>query len=998
MARLHPDQAVRLDRCIAQLGDASDAPACAQALQALQNFYEGTSSLIPILGEQRHGLFPALVRLLETGCEVLLSLQVMEALLRACNANCKAVLRVRGTVPALVGALAQASGGARGSAAHGASDTAGLALSVCAIIRVLVRYRPALRADLITAEGAEVLAAVLRSTVRGSGSGEEHDSDMALQTVLQLAVELTAGDVIVQDILRECGCLGDLVEVLLTKLRLHMGLEPEPEPEAGARSLGAPIALSAASVADLCLCIGTLVADNDASRRTVLARPEAVEILHAGWGGATLEQLDGEGAGVAVRHALTVLLVKLLSEAGPADADAPAESGANVPRLVEGLPDGASEGLRGAFSAYHCFCEGVRQTQRFHYDDEARQEALRTMQAQLEAQPASAHLFAHVTGSIQMLVNSFNNIDQTVLAYACLLAHKLFTVSDAAQLLFCREGGLAALYECLHDYDITVRTLVLKLLTVLASNYELPTRQDMVSVESGGLLPRLIGLLQEYGEPDTDDVDLAVAEAACGLLSHLVLYEPVSPETSGSLTSAAASMLEISLSELEDLAAARGHETPMSARRRGSVSSVGSMSARGSPGGSGERQVLTNMLIVGDSHLGDSKLQCPQPPLGFLLQKLCLILSTIAYQDAGCQARLLQCGIFDLVFEMLASPGLRGYGDDLAALMSALTLLVNAVDKNAAVQDALCNPDKARTIVMLLQPTRSSSSGCSELQGLAALLIGHLCLNHHANKMLYGSRPSLDLLLGLLGSVSDHGEMVRDQKGSDGVHAAVSHDDDGLPSGFDDVQYRAGSHLNGSGSVPPEQMALGALMALINLSHQNGAVNGVLAELAVVEVVMGHLASTQTEVRKAATLFLAGLVAADKSHGEFTTNPHSTLISGDISDRLPAVAARAIADYVHPAGAVDGVELLLCNLSDDDDADDLSQHSFLVLSNMETTAADRMVSSTERYLSALPSAEPLGGHVGRMGGTPNENLLFPAEPESAELLDALGHSELCTRL
>jgi hypothetical protein len=894
-ARLDAGQEERLSHTVGALSNAGDAPACAQALQALQNFYEGSPSLIPILGTQRYGLFPALVNLLEAGCEVLLSVQVMEALLRACNANCKALLRVRGTVPALVGALAQANGGGRAGFSRSDGENAALAVSVCASIRVLMRYRPALRADLITAEGAEVIAAVLRSMVR-RGSVEEAEAvecDMALQTVLQLAVELTAGDAVVQDTLRECGCLDDLVEVLIMVLRLHMGLEPEPEPEAGSRPGGPPVALSAAGVADLCLCIGTLVADNDASRRTVLARPEVVQILYAGWGGATLEQLDGgQSADVAVRHALTVLLVKLLSEAGPADADAPAESGAsgaNVPRLVEGLPDGASEGLRGAFSAYHCFCEGVRQTQRFHYDDDARQEALQAMQAQLDLQPASAHLFAHVTGSIQMLVNSFNVIDQTVLAYTCLLAHKLFTESDAAQLLFCREGGLAALYECLHDYDITVRTLVLKLLTVLASNYELPTRQDMVSVESGALLPRLITLLQEYGQPDTDDVDLAVAEAACGLLSHLVLYEPVSPEISTQITTAAASVLEIGLSELEELAAARGHETPMSARRRGSVGSTGQpMSARGSPGESEERQVLTNMLIVGGSQLGESRLQCPQPPVSLLLQKLCLVLSTVAYQDAGCQIQLLQSGIFELVFELLSTPGLRAnYADDLAALMSALTLLVNAVDKNAAVQDSLCDANKAQAIVQLLQS--APSGGNSELQGLAALLIGHLCLNHHANKMLYGSRPTLELLLSLLGSVAEHGDVNEgERKGSDGVRAAVSHDDDGLPSGFDSVQYSSGRDRGMmAGAVPPEQMALGALMALINLSHQNGAVNTALAELAVVEVVMEHLASTQNEVRKAATLFLAGLVAADKSH------------------------AHAIAAYVHPAGAVDGVELLL---------------------------------------------------------------------------------------
>ena len=59
-----------------------------------------------------------------------------------------------------------------------------------------------------------------------------------------------------------------------------------------------------------------------------------------------------------------------------------------------------------------------------------------------------------------------------------------------------------------------------------------------------------------------------------------------------------------------------------------------------------------------------------------------------------------------------------------------------------------------------------------------------------------------------------------------------------------------------------------------------------------------------------------------------------------------------------------------------------------------------MVASTERYLGALPSAEPLGGHAARLGGDSQETVggLTAAEPESSELLELLGHSELCTRL
>ena len=75
------------------------------------------------------------------------------------------------------------------------------------------------------------------------------------------------------------------------------------------------------------------------------------------------------------------------------------------------------------------------------------------------------------------------------------------------------------------------------------------------------------------------------------------------------------------------------------------------------------------------------------------------------------------------------------------------------------------------------------------------------------------------------------------------------------------------------------------------------------------------------EIRKAATLLLASLTEQNE------------------------LSCVQIMKYLHPDGAVDGIELLLCNLSDDDNEDDLSQHSFLVLSNMKHTAAARYTPS-----------------------------------------------------
>jgi len=226
------------------------------------------------------------------------------------------------------------------------------------------------------------------------------------------------------------------------------------------------------------------------------------------------------------------------------------------------------------------------------------------------------------------------------------------------------------------------------------------------------------------------------------------------------------------------------------------------------------------------------------------------------------------------------------------------------------------------------------------------------------------------------------------------VRAEVEHDENGVPSGVAGVEYSSRARTGA------EERAMGALMALINLSHHQVAVSNELVSLLAVSAAMDHLTSPSYEIRKAATLLLAGLTAANER------------------------SAEEIVSFVHPDGAVDGIEMLLCNLSDDDAEDDLSQHSFLVLSNMKHTAANRyapcsilrlynvswragftgrlawlfyadtgwvayrgrMCGSVERYLSALPSAEPTSLRPG--GG-----LLG-----SSKLLDDLGHVEICTRL
>ena len=58
---LRADEEARIERCVAALADEQEPAACGEALRALQNFCEGTPTLIPTLGTARFGLLPALV-------------------------------------------------------------------------------------------------------------------------------------------------------------------------------------------------------------------------------------------------------------------------------------------------------------------------------------------------------------------------------------------------------------------------------------------------------------------------------------------------------------------------------------------------------------------------------------------------------------------------------------------------------------------------------------------------------------------------------------------------------------------------------------------------------------------------------------------------------------------------------------------------------------------------------------------------------------------------
>ena len=608
---LTKEESAKLALAVERVDSARDEQTCVEALRVLLHFCDGQPTIIPALGSKHVRLIPVLVRLLGSGAKELEAvLELLEVMLHACRVNCKAVLRVRGSVAALTAAL--------NTIVVRPTTAGGVLPKICTILRTLVRHRPALRGELMDAEAASVVAAVIATLGRML--------DVDLQPILQLAAELAGDDPSIQDALRENGCLGELIALLSVELQMMLGTNPPPSDAAAAGRL-----------TELCLCIGSLVAENEVSRHRILSG-DILEMIFAAWGSATRGGADP----------LTVLLVKLISEpvdgvdeydsggggsSGTNSADALWNSAAAQLVGDNGALDSgiAQSSLRLSFSAYHSFCLGVNQIRRFHYDDEVVAGALAAMTRQVSSVPQSGHLFAHVAGSIRMLVNSFNVVDEKVLANACILAHRLFLESDGTQLLFCREGGLEALYESLHDYDVTIRTLVLKLLTILASNYDLPTRLDMVQ---SGLLPRLVDILGGFLDPEQEDVDLAVAEAACGLLTHLVVFAPAADAVSTKLVAVGTEILEYSSEQLRrelDEAAAGGAPAGEGTPKATPV-------ARTRSGGSGGQ----NALYVGTMKIVDEGPQflearlravCPQPPMAALVQGLCLIMANMAYQD-----------------------------------------------------------------------------------------------------------------------------------------------------------------------------------------------------------------------------------------------------------------------------------------------------------------------------------------------------------------------------
>eukprot|EP00741_Cyanophora_paradoxa_P018844 tig00021098_g18190.t1 len=274
-----------------------------------------------------------------------------------------------------------------------------------------------------------------------------------------------------------------------------------------------------------------------------------------------------------------------------------------------------------------------------------------------------------------------------------------------------------------------------------------------------------------------------------------------------------------------------------------------------------------------------------------LTEAVCLALNNLVYRHTAAQDDVRALGGLDACVAYLAAPK----DDDLT--LSALTLLVNCTDTNPASQDALCKAEVAEAVLRLL----AGASG--RVAAMAGLLLSHLVWNHPRCQALFAKEAAVATLLRLI-------DRTRRQEAQE-----------------------AGFY---------------ALLALINLSYQNAAVQDLAHRLRGVEVLLAALAAPDAiyEMRKSAAFCLGNLVRNHKGN--------QARVAG--------------------GGGVHTLAMLLNDVEDDE----LSKCAFNTLSSLEEHGAAKLVELVDSSLALVPARAPPPGVPtvpAPAAGAPVEELL-----------------------
>ena len=164
---------------------------------------------------------------------------------------------------------------------------------------------------------------------------------------------------------------------------------------------------------------------------------------------------------------------------------------------------------------YSTIMDESRDLHLYHYDEEACVYSLKALEHVLQEGREVQHFFINIRGAVELLVQNVNQIDQNVMRAACSATHSLLLGNSITQQAFLKRGGMHALADCLHDYDIKVRLLALQNVAILCSDQE----QCLDEVRKAGILEHVVSILNDF---PADDVTIGVAIAAADVLAHCV--------------------------------------------------------------------------------------------------------------------------------------------------------------------------------------------------------------------------------------------------------------------------------------------------------------------------------------------------------------------------------------------------------------------------------------------------------------------------------------------
>ena len=602
--------------------------------------------------------------------------------------------------------------------------------------------------------------------------------------------------------------------------------------------------------------------------------------------------------------------------------------------------------LAALYTLHQEMFEAIEHIRLNHYHSDEVVKSLKLLARSLPSKGEAPYLLVHMHGTqtLELMIRCVSNIDEEVLSHACLACHALIQRSPPARILFLRKQGIAELAECLRDYNTDVKATSLRILCLLAAE-SAHARDEMRTEE---VLLQVLRTIQAY---PADDVTLPVLDAALEAVAHIVLSSRTNQDYIRSVAG-----LEPLATALKHCVAslprhsppahvARGADGPdgmgvhmgaaggavmgnaVMGARRGRVGIHGTptrvepaatcgapsavTAAQSRPTTAGRSRPTTAGRVRGErasdeiaiSDGRSARTTTAVAPSGAIdlwkvTETACDALNNVAYRNVDNQEALLELGVLPACLSLLArhesGDGGEGVGASLAA--GALNLLINMADTNSATQDALGSREAAEAVHRLLGATGAPRIVCA-----ACLLLSHVAWNHQTNQRLYGTESAIRTLLSLLsaeGRAAALGQKRADAAAAEGL-AAV----EGLAPG----SAEGGAEAVGQAV----ELALYAMMALVNLSYCNATVQELVRACGGVPLLHQQLASPLYEARKTAAFCLGNLVRDNSA------NARDVVVHG-------------------------GIESLLYCLNDDDD-DELSKTAYSTILHLGDSGVQQLL-------------------------------------------------------